>query len=51
MSNINDVKKHLGIKKQELILLHTYIKYGKEFDTLEKAMEFVIKKIERSIDD
>jgi len=44
--DINKVKKHLGIKKQDSILLATYLKYGVEFEEREDAVEFVLKKIE-----
>jgi len=48
---INEVKKILGVKKQELILLHTYIKYGKECADLEEAVDFVLSNPEPEIED
>jgi len=43
--NINIVKKHLGIKKDQLILLQVYKQYGVEFDDEKDAVEFVLKKM------
>jgi len=48
---INEVKKILGVKKQELILLHTYIKYGKECADLEDAVDFVLSNPEPEVED
>ena len=44
---LNKVKKHLGIRKDNLILLKTYVKYRKEFVNMEEAVEYVLKKIEK----
>ena len=48
--DINKVKKHLGIKKQDLILLAVYIAYGVEFDEREDAVEFVLNMIGEEIE-
>ena len=42
---INKVKKRLGIKKQDSILLAVYIAYGVEFDERSDAVEFVLNMI------
>ena len=43
---INKVKEHLGIKKDELILLKTYQKYNADFDNQELAIAYVLRKID-----
>ena len=39
----NKIKKRLGIKKEQLILLATYKVFGMEFKYIDEAMEFVDK--------
>jgi len=46
MRDLNKIKKHLGIRKKELILLAVYRMYKEEFDDVEEACEFVLNKIE-----
>jgi hypothetical protein len=43
--NINIVKQHLGIKKDQLILLQVYKQYGEEFYETKDAVEFILDKI------
>ena len=44
-NEINQVKKHLGISKRNLILLQTFRKYRVEFEEEKDAIKFVMEKI------
>jgi len=41
MDKYKDVKKFLKIKKNDLILLAVYKEYGKEFEDIESASEYI----------
>ena len=45
IKEVNLIKKHLGVKKRELILLGVYLKYGVEIEDVDEACEYVLKKI------
>ena len=48
MVELNLIKKHLGIRKKELILLAVYKMYGIEIEDTDEACEFVLNKINDS---
>ena len=45
--DVNKVKKRLGIRKDNLILMKTYMIFGVEFVKQEDAVEYVLDQIKR----
>ena len=45
LKEMNKVKKHLGIRQRNLILLQTFRKYRVEFEEEKDAIKFVIEKM------
>ena len=48
MKTRNEIKKYLKVRKEQLIMLAVYKKYGKEFDNVEDACSFMSKIMERN---